>query len=158
MTEQIDSAHPLDGCADDELYKIMMSERTELIKARRDAEDTLIKTIIQLSSSLITLTAGFVSLTSVRIVPHAIWPLSITLIGLLLAVVSGLLENIFSSRAYSAQQKNLEEYFSKRIKVFEEPKENRYIRITQRVSFGMFSLSLIAIGVFGVLQAGGSNG
>ena len=61
IERQIITPHPLDDCDENECYKTMMAERTVLIAAQRDAQDNLIKTIIQLSSALIALMAGFIT-------------------------------------------------------------------------------------------------
>uniref|UniRef100_UPI0018F87BD2 hypothetical protein n=1 Tax=Allosphingosinicella vermicomposti TaxID=614671 RepID=UPI0018F87BD2 len=151
--------HMLDGCDLDECYKTMMSERTELIKARREAEDTLVKTIIQLSATLIALIAGFITQTSVQVEPRLLPVLILALILLVLSLASGLSEHIFSSKAYLAQQKLVEQFYSRKINSFDEPWENKWVRRCQVASFGLFVSALISLATFSVFQAGEkSNG
>jgi hypothetical protein len=59
MTDTEERKHPLAGLDPHACYQTMMTERTSLITARRESEDDLVKTIVQISTSLIALTAGF---------------------------------------------------------------------------------------------------
>ncbi|MGY4397713.1 hypothetical protein ACVWZA_002910 [Sphingomonas sp. UYAg733] len=146
--------HPLDGCDADECYKTMMSERTELIKARREAEDHLIKTIIQLSAALIALIAGFLAQTNILIDLNFLLLFSSVLILFILALTAGLAEQFFSSKAYQAQQIILEKYYNKEINEFSEPKANWWVRFFQLSSFSFFVLALITLACFAIIQAG----
>jgi MFS family permease len=131
----------------------MMSERTALITARRESEDNLIKTIIQLSAALLALLAGFISQAKIR--PSA---LSLSLFGaalfaLAIAIVTGLLEQRFSSQAYLEQQKLVEDYFQKKISTFDDPPANKLVRKAQAGAFVSFLVALICLGIFAFAEA-----
>lgn len=89
------TSHPLDDCDPAECYQTMMSERTELIKARREAEDNLVKTIIQLSSGLVVLLAGFSVQSTVSLSGFVYVLFVIATVGLAISVSAGLTEHYF---------------------------------------------------------------
>ena len=144
----------LDGCDLDECYKTMMAERTDLIKARREAEDNLVKTVVQLSATLIALIAGFITQTSVVISYKFLPLLMLALILLLVALSSGLSEHVFSSKAYLAQQQAVEKFYTRQINEFSEPAANKWVKRCQITSFSTFIIALLALGSFSVLQVG----
>jgi uncharacterized membrane-anchored protein YhcB (DUF1043 family) len=150
-------AHPLDGCDEDEIYKVMMSERTELVKARREAEDAVVKTIIQISSALVALIAGFISQANVHIGQGLAKYLVFVVVALICALTVGLLEQYLSSKAYEAQQKLVEDYHQKKIAEFDEPRENGWVRRCQKVAFVAFVVGLILLGLFAFLQSEASS-
>lgn len=146
--------HPLDGCDSAECYQIMMTERTELIKARRETEDNLIKTIIQLSSALIVLMSGFIVQSKINLSQRTLLEFSLVILFMMLSIIFGLTEQFSSSRAYLAQQILVEQYYTKKISVFREPSVNTVVRCAQAAAFFFFVLALIILGVFAVTQAG----
>ena len=152
------TGHPLDDCDPTECYQTMMSERTELIKARREAEDNLVKTIIQLSSALVVLLAGFAVQSKVDLVGLPYWLFVLATICSAVAIAAGLAEHFYSSKAYLAQQKLVEDYFSKRISSFSEPKENAQVRKAQLAAFASFLVSLGLLGIIAISKAGVSYG
>ena len=129
-----------------------MSERTDLIKARREAEDNLVKTIVQLSATLIVLLAGFLTQTSVRIYSGNSWMLAVVVLLLIFSLVAGLSEHIFSSKAYLAQQILVEKFYNKEINDFSEPSANRWVRRFQVSAFIFFVGSLSILGFFAFSQ------
>jgi len=144
--------HVLDGCNPDDLYKTMMSERTELVKARRESEDNLVKTIIQLSATLIVLISGFVTQTSVKIYYSGMWILAASLFSMVIALCCGLSEHIFSSKAYFAQQMLVEKFYTKQINEFSEPYANKWVRRFQAWAFFSFVTSLVILSIFAFSQ------
>lgn len=134
-----------------------MQERTTLITARREAEDSLVKTLIQLSSALIVLIAGF--LLKERGLEGALLQLLVigSLLSLVVSVVSGLSEHYFSSKAYLSQQQKVEDYYTKKIANYTEPEENRYVRKSQLAAFVSFVISLVLIGLAAILNVGVTN-
>jgi hypothetical protein len=62
-----EKSHPLDNSDPDQCYAVMMSERTTLITAKRESEDNLIKTVVQLSSAMIVLAAGLAIHTTSKV-------------------------------------------------------------------------------------------
>jgi hypothetical protein len=135
----------------------MMSERTSLITARRESEDNLIKTIIQLGSALIVLISGFVSQTTVSIGDAELALFIITLVGLVISIVAGLTEQYFSSKAYEEQQRLVEDFYQKAIATFGPAPSNKWVRISQLVAFATFVFALICLGSFALLRAGDTN-
>jgi len=144
----------LDGCDEDECYKTMMAERTDLIKARREAEDNLVKTVIQLSATLIALIAGFLTQTSVHVSSNFFIFLVLSVIFLVVALMSGLAEHLFSSHAYLEQQQSVEKFYTRQINSFAEPWANRWVRTCQVTSFIAFVTALIFLTIFAIKQAG----
>lgn len=134
-----------------------MSERTALITARRESEDNLIKTIIQLSSALIVLMAGFVSQAKVEISGLSSGLFAATIAGLVVAVISGLAEHYFASKAYLEQQKLVEDFYQKNISTFGEAPSNKWVRRSQVTAFTSFIAALLCVGIFALLKAGENN-
>lgn len=141
----IGDSHPLAECDDEALYKAMMSERTELIKARRESEDNLVKTIIQLSSALLVVLAGFAVNTDHTFSSFKYYGFSITFIFLIMSIAAGLFEHLASSKAYLDQQRSVEFFYTKKIREFSEPVANMYVRFFQKSQLTLFTLSLIFV-------------
>lgn len=151
------SPHPLDGCDEDDCYKTMMAERTVLVAAQRDAQDNLIKTIIQLSSALIALMAGFITQAKFVLTDTSFAVVSFTLLAFSISIICGLAENFFGSKAYKEQQGMLEDYYGKYIEEFTEPRSNKLVRRAQLGAFSLFVIALLSLAVFGILEAKGKN-
>lgn len=154
MRESPAKLHPLDGCDPTECYQTMMSERTTLITARREAEDNLVKTIIQLAAALLALLAGFISQSSKALGMPTLVLFGIALAALIASIVAGLMEQRFSSKAYLDQQKLVEDYFQKNISEFSEPNANKNVRRAQAAAFVFFVVALILLGIFAIAEAG----
>lgn len=153
MAQSTRTEHPLDGSDPEECYKVMMSERTELIKARREAEDNLIKTIIQISAALIALLAGFAAQTNAKIDEDLFKYVIISVCFLSVSLIGALSEQIFASKAYSEQQVAVEQYYQKLVSNFQDPPSNKHVRRLQKLSFSCFVIALISLGLFAALQA-----
>lgn len=147
---------PLDGCDKDKCYEVMMAERSVLITSRRESEDNLIKTIIQISSALIAVMAGFVAQTDFVLsgIRETLFSISIAAMGL--AMIAGLSEHFFSSKAYQEQQVMLEDFYGEYINEFTEAPSNKNVRRAQVAAFIFFVLSLGALGTFAIIEAAGN--
>ena len=130
----------------------MMSERTALITARREAEDNLVKTVIQLAAALLALLAGFVSQAKLDLSFLDVALFGIVLVALAVSIIAGLWEQRFSSQAYLEQQKLVEDYFQRRIAEFDEPSANKSVRRAQAVAFASFVAALLCLGSFAFVQ------
>ncbi len=158
MTErQKISPHPLDGCNDEDCYRTMMAERTVLIAAQREAQDTLIKTIIQLSSALIALMAGFITQAKFALTDTNLFVFSAAVLSFAASIVFGLMENFFGSKAYKEQQVMLEDYYGKYIGEFAEAKWNKWVHRAQLGAFLFFVIALLSLAIFGLLEAKGKS-
>ncbi len=158
MTErQKISPHPLDGCNDEDCYRTMMAERTVLIAAQREAQDTLIKTIIQLSSALIALMAGFITQAKFALTDTNLFFFSAAVLSFAASIVFGLMENFFGSKAYKEQQVMLEDYYGKYIGEFAEAKWNKWVHRAQLGAFLFFVIALLSLAIFGLLEAKGKS-
>lgn len=153
MPEGSHPPHPLDGCDPTECYQTMMSERTALITARREAEDNLIKTVIQVSAALLALLAGFISQAKIELSNSTLALFGTSLLGLAIAIIAGLWEQRFASQAYLMQQKLVEDYFQKKIREFAEPLANKSVRRAQTTAFVAFVAALLCLGIFAVIEA-----
>ena len=147
-SEKLIGSHPLDECDPTDCYQTMMAERTELITARRQAEDGFIKTIIQLSSALIVLMAGFIAQRSDVLSDESLVLIRCSIASLILAVIFGIGEQVASSVAYQNQQVQLENYYGKRIDHYKAPNANVWVRWFQAISLMFFAGSLILLGFF----------
>lgn len=152
MTESA-PPHPLDGCDPTECYQTMMAERTALITARRESEDNLIKTVIQLSAALLALLAGFISQAKITLSLLTLTLFACALAALAVAIIAGLWEQRFASKAYLDQQKLVEDYFQKNIAEFEEPPANKSVRRAQTTAFITFVSALLCLGIFAFVEA-----
>lgn len=132
-----------------------MSERTALITARRQSEDNLVRTIIQLSSGLIAIIAAFLSQTKPSISGGSMLLLGVVLFSLGIAIGSGLSEHLFSSKASEEQLRLVEQYYQKAIYEFGTAPSNRWVRISQLSAFGFFLAGLVSLGLLAFIQVGG---
>ncbi len=149
--------HPHDGCDERECYDIMMSERTDLVKARREAQDSLVKTLIQLSSALLVLLAGYAVGERANFSGASYWMFLLAIAGLSTSVIAGLSEHVYSSMAYREQLSLLEKYYKREISRYDEPTANKLVGITQVIQFTAFALSLVAVAMIAVLGIGVEN-
>ena len=156
MTEDddVNDCHPLDDSDPDQCYKVMMAERTVLITARREAEDNLIKTIIQLSVALIVLMAGFITQADVSISEHTRILFGATIILFGLAIIMGLSEQWLSSKAYEQQQQLVEDFYNRKIAEFSPIRISNYVRATQTFALALFVIALAILSIFAFMQAG----
>lgn len=152
MTASEENEHPLDGLDPDACYRTMMTERTTLITARRESEDNLIKTIIQISTTLIALTAGFSAQAGVNFSGVSLYIFLGALLLLTSAIIAGLFEHWLSSKAYSQQQKLLEDYYTKTTSSFAEPPANKWVRVSQVASLTTFTSAIFLVSLFAGLQ------
>jgi hypothetical protein len=132
----------------------MMSERTSLITARRQSEDNLVRTIIQLSSALIAVMAGFLSQSKTLIAGSSSLLLETALLSLGLAIASGLTEHFFSSKASEEQQLLVEQFYQKVIHEFGAAPSNRWVRLSQLSAFIFFLIGLASLGLLAFRQVG----
>ena len=149
--------HPLDDCDENECYKVMMAERTALITARQDLENSLVRTIIQMASALVVLMAGFVTQKDLVIDGAGKILFSLSLAVLVISITAGLAEHWFASKAYLSQQKMLEDYYGKKISNFSDPKENLYVARCQMISFFSFTAAIVLLSVLAIVQIGGKS-
>lgn len=152
MTKDNGPSHPLDHLDQDACYQTMMSERTTLITARRESEDNLVKTIIQLSTTMIALTAGFATQSKVTFSNESLMVAVGGIFFLAVATLAGLLEHWFASKAYGQQQKFLEDYYTKKIDQFSEAHANRFVRWSQLSALISFTLAMICVSILAILQ------
>ena len=134
-----------------------MSERTALITARRDSEDNLIKTIVQLAAALIAVIAGFVSQSKFEFEGWSLILFGATLAALVISIVAGLTEQYYASKAHLEQQNLVENYFQKRISTFGDAPSNKLVRLFQMIAFLAFVAALLSLSVFAVVKAGENN-
>lgn len=135
----------------------MMSERTELIKARREAEDSLVKTVIQLASALLVLLAGYAVGDDAHLSGLPYWIFCLALVSLSASVVAGLAEHRFSSQAYRAQQDLVEKFYTRQISSFDEPLANKWVKRAQNFQFFAFALSLVIVGSIALIEIGADD-
>lgn len=157
MTDGQISPHPLDPCDPDQCYQTMMTERTALITARRESEDSLIKTIVQLAAALIALMAGFISQSKFDLSGSSKALFGTTLIAMVLSIIAGLTEHYFASKAYLEQQKLVEDFYQKRIATFADPPSNRRVKLAQLTAFLTFVAALLSLSLFAILNAGDNH-
>ena len=153
MTRKSDAAgHPLDGTDADACYQVMMSEPTHLITAKRESEDNLIKTIIQIGSALLVVIAGFSAQKDMSLSPASFWVSVAAMVLLVTAIASGLVEHLFSSRAYGQQLKSMEAYYTRVASSFDEPPANKWVIRSQKTALILFAMALIFVTIFAVIQ------
>ncbi|MBB4633477.1 hypothetical protein [Sphingosinicella soli] len=93
--------HPLYGKDDLQCYEVMMAERSRLIAAKLISEDSLIKTIIQLSVAILVAMVGFLSSDSFSVFRFI--EIRIAIVFLFLSIIIGIFEYKLSSVAYQRQ-------------------------------------------------------
>ena len=101
--------------------------------------------------------AGFASQANIDLSGGELWLYagSLSLFGI--AIVLGMSEQFFSSKAYQEQQVMLEDFYGKYIDSFSEAPSNKMVRRSQVGAFGSFILALGCLGLFGFLEAKGNR-
>ena len=145
--------HPLNDRDEADCYDVMMKERSDLINAKRESEDALVKSIIQLSAALIVVLVGFFG----ELRASGGYIILIIYIGALtfftLSVLSGLTEHYLSSIAYGQQIEIVEKFYTRQSSNFSQPSISKWVRLTQVSSFTSFGLGLITLAAMGAVIA-----
>lgn len=159
MTQQSSDAttvitsHPLDGCDPLDLHRTMMDERRDLIKSWKDSEDGFVKTNIQVTTALVSLSAGFLSQYSIVIPRYLIVFIGLYFSFCVISLFLSMCELLFSSKAHRDQQILLEKYYSKQISEFGEPWANKAVRACQYGILFTFTCAIVLLACFAVFQA-----
>lgn len=131
-------AHPLDGKDEWECYDQHIAERNKLIEGKRNAEDSFVKTVVQLSSGIALLVPGFiVSHPERHSMPSALLIVGLSLI--FLALIGGLSEQFVSSLAYGKQIEKTDDYYAKRTSDVSPP------ALSKAVTLALFSTFLFFV-------------
>ena len=139
-------AHPLDGKDEWECYDQHISERNKLIEGKRNAEDSFVKTVIQLSSGIALLVPGFVMTQPERLAK----PSSLLIAGLILiflALIGGLSEQFLSSLAYGKQIKKTDDYYERRTSDVSPPAMSKAVGAALFVAFMCFLGGVIVLSI-----------
>ena len=132
-------AHPLDGKDEWECYDQHIAERNKLIEGKRNAEDSFVRTVIQLSSAIALLVPTFiVSHPERNSKPSATLILGLVLI--FLALIGGLSEQFLSSVAYGKQIEKTDDYYAKKTSDVSPP------AMSKAVALALFSTFLCFVG------------
>ena len=145
QVDEIIGPHPLDGRDEHDCYQTMMAERSTLDSARRESEDTIVKTIIQLSTALIALMSGFIFQYSTSIENNIAYLICAAIFLFVIAMCFALAEHFFSALAHAQQIILLENYYTKVSKKFSEAPANRWVRRTRFVSLASFISAIICL-------------
>lgn len=131
-------AHPLEEADAKDCYEIMMRERSTLIAAKRESEDTLVKSVVQLSVALTAIITGFVTTKDVinSIFQAAIFCL--IMVSMVLSLTFGLMEHWMSSIAYGEQIKKVQEFYTRKSSDFLPPKSSSRVRLFQTLCLSTF--------------------
>ena len=156
-TDQDHQVHPLDGCDPGKLDDIMRDERRALITAQRESQDNFVKTIVQLSSSLVVLMAGFSTQAALKPSNLSRDLFVAALVLAVSAIILGLIEQLLTSKACKAQQVWVELYYTKRISKFDEPKQNWWINIFQIAALLCFTTALGLLSIMASIQIGANS-
>jgi hypothetical protein len=139
-------AHPLDGKDEWECYDQHIAERNKLIEGKRSAEDSFVKTVIQLSSGIALLVPGFIVSHPER---HAM-PSVLLIFGLLLiflALIGGLSEQFMSSVAYGKQIQKTDDYYAKKTSDVSPPAMSRAVAIALFGTFLFFVGGVLVLSI-----------
>ena len=106
--------HPLEGIDPDKVYEWYRADRAAVLQARQAREDSLITTIIQISSAALLLVPGVLlskdsampTLTEGKVLYFGIFAFGI-------ALLTALSEQYYSARAYSKQLQIVDKYYFK---------------------------------------------
>src|SRR3954451_11962556 len=139
-------AHPLDGKDEWECYDQHIAERNKLIEGKRNAEDSFVKTVIQLSSAIALLVPGFIVSHPER---HSM-PSRLLMAGLLLiflALIGGLSEQFMSSVAYSKQIEKTDDYYAKKTSDVLPPAMSKAVAVALFGTFLFFVSGVLVLSV-----------
>jgi hypothetical protein len=142
--QSLDRPHPLEGVDPWDCYDQHIAERNKLISAKRDAEDGFIKTIIQLSSTIVlavptALSVGSKTLRS----PSILLDIGILLVAA--SLIFALLEQFLSSHAYDRQLAKTDAYYSKAISDVTAPVTSRLVRSAIVIAFVTFTVGVLVV-------------
>lgn len=138
-------AHPLDGKDEWECYDQHIAERNKLIESKRNAEDSFVRTIIQLSSAIALLVPGFLLSQPQRPEPSTLLVIGLGLI--FLALLGGLSEQFLSSVAYGKQIKKTDDYYQKQTSDVSPPAMSRAVAGALFSTFVFFLGGVLVISV-----------
>jgi hypothetical protein len=123
----------------------MMAERTELIKAKREAEDGAIRTKTQISSAILAVLAGFSLQLKAAIGAWQIAVIAAVAVSLALTILFGIIEQRFASEAYQQQLSSLQRYYTKEIASYSDPPANARVRCSQKLCMIAFVVSMAGL-------------
>lgn len=138
----MDEKHPLEGRDEWECYDQHIAERNRLIESKRNAEDSFIKTVIQLSSAIALLVPGFILTQPVDQRQPSVF-LVVGLAFIFLSLVAGLSEQFLSSLAYGKQIKKIDDYYTKLTADVAPPALSKIVGIAIFVAFVSFMAGVI---------------
>lgn len=139
-------AHPLDGKDEWECHDQHIAERNALIDGKRNAEDSFIKTVIQLSSAIVLLVPGFlITRPENSQLPSGLLITGLSLIGL--SLLSGLSEQFLSSLAYGKQIEKTADYYQKRTSDVSPPAMSKAVAVALFGAFLTFLLGVLVTSV-----------
>jgi hypothetical protein len=145
-----EKSHPLDNSDPDQCYAVMMSERTTLITAKRESEDNLIKTVVQLSSAMIVLAAGLANQLDLIRTQTSLALFTAGLIVLSLSILAAVGEQRLSAKGYERQVEEVVAFYTKNKSTIEIPKINAWIERAMNLSLGLFVVGLAIVAIFAI--------
>jgi hypothetical protein len=106
------SKHPFEHVDPAQLYEWMRQDCAAIVSARQSREDGIVQTIIQISSAALIAIPGFL-LTSDLSTPSLIdgWSLYFGIILFVCALITSMLEQHFSAKAYKIHEKVIQNFY-----------------------------------------------
>jgi hypothetical protein len=135
--------HPLEGIDEDKVHEWYRADRAAVLEARQAREDSLITTIIQVSSAALLLVPG-VLLSTAPAMPTVSnnKALYLGILAFGVALLTALSEQYFSARAYSKQLEVIDRYY---FKESEERVDRRSLVVQQCAYYGAIASFVVAI-------------
>ncbi len=142
-----DPPHPLKGADLDKCYDVMMAERTALITAKRETEDELIRTLIKLSSASLLLIPGLLFAKDATIASMMNEWLRVGAMLFVFSLLTAMLEQFLSSKAYDRQIKISVDYYQQKSTVTSDEKFSNWLRLSQTFAFAFFAAGVFSSGM-----------
>jgi hypothetical protein len=145
-------SHPVAHLDSEKVHEWMRSECAVLSAARQAREDKLMDVVIQTSSAALLAIPGFL-VASGRGLPsiaHS-WMLAAGAIAFALSFASGCIEQILSSRAYKAQRRIVQKYYTQLSEQTLDEPAIRRADLARRSALIIFTIA-VSLGALGLLQ------
>jgi hypothetical protein len=147
-------AHPLDGSDEDKCYDVLLTERNNLLAAKRTAEDEAIKGIVKAASAILLLVPGALITWKVPISSNQLQLLSIGTGLLLLSLIAAFSEQLLSSWAYNRQIATVTAYYQRTSRIVAHKLSGRMVMVALLLSYAAFTvgLSTTSLALFSVAK------
>jgi hypothetical protein len=151
--------HPIAHVPDEIAHQWMREDCAALDAARQAREDNLMNVIIQTSSAAVLAIPGLFIAADVDVPKFKdAWPIYVGTLAFALAFAGACIEQVLSGKAYEAQKRVVEKYYSKKSPRTSDQRAIGRADLARNVALAIFAVA-VSLGALGLAQfARGSDG